>query len=166
MSVYFIRVGAAGPVKIGSSRFPQVRLAEFQPLHPEPLALLRTLPGALAEERAFHRHYAALHIRGEWFHYDASMLTTTQPPIEPRQKAAPRKKPRAHPFKIGTSGWRFTRSVERFLRRSGLSPRQLGIQALGDDKFVARLRDGQGITLTNVVRVEEFMADYEPPRVS
>ena len=64
--VYFI--GAeAGPIKIGVSCDPAKRLRTLQTGHPVPLMLLAVVPGGVGVERALHRKFADLRVRGEWF---------------------------------------------------------------------------------------------------
>lgn len=65
--VYFIQLGADGPIKIGYSVTPQKRLWGLQTSHPETLNLLATIPGPQSNEAALHRFYEREHLRGEWF---------------------------------------------------------------------------------------------------
>lgn len=66
--VYFLRpVGKSGPVKIGSSRQPIVRLEAFAAWSPEPLELVATVPGTLADEHGLHGYFAQHRSHGEWF---------------------------------------------------------------------------------------------------
>lgn len=65
--VYFIQVGAFGPVKIGTGCYPEKRLNELQVGHPEWLRLIGMIPGDAYVEREWHVWFAAHHIRGEWF---------------------------------------------------------------------------------------------------
>lgn len=55
----------------------------------------------------------------------------------------------------------FTRRVEGFLERTGMSERQFGIEAVSDHKFLNRLRSGAGITLTVIEKAERFIANTE-----
>ena len=73
--IYFIRAGENGPVKIGVSADPQRRLRYFQIGNHEPLNLIRTAEGGWRQERWLHRRFSALHLRGEWHHFDPEMLT-------------------------------------------------------------------------------------------
>ena len=74
MPVYLIRAGESGPAKIGHANNPENRMRDFQCGHYETLALLRTWPGAHAEEAAMHRAFSEYHIRGEWFRFCPAML--------------------------------------------------------------------------------------------
>lgn len=50
--------------------------------------------------------------------------------------------------------------IEAYLTRTGMTERRFGLDVMGDHKFLRRLRDGAGITLTNVERAERFMAQH------
>jgi len=66
--VYFIQAGDEnGPVKIGCSENPRMRLADLQTAHYEQLVLLGVLPGTLDLERELHRLAKDSFIRGEWY---------------------------------------------------------------------------------------------------
>lgn len=65
--VYFIRSGAAGPVKIGYARDPYTRFMNLRTASPDEVSYLGHLPGGIEEERAVHARFAHLRIRGEWF---------------------------------------------------------------------------------------------------
>lgn len=68
MTIYFIREGEDGPIKIGTtSGDPLERLAKLRTGNPRPLRLLATMPGGPAEERALHARFASLRLEGEWF---------------------------------------------------------------------------------------------------
>lgn len=74
MSVYLIRAGENGPVKIGHARNPERRMAGFQTGHYERLSLLRTWPGGQPEEAALHRAFSEYRLNGEWFRFCPAML--------------------------------------------------------------------------------------------
>lgn len=61
-------------------------------------------------------------------------------------------------------GWRsdIIAQIEVFLLRAGISERQFGMAAVGDSKFMPRLRKGSGVTLTTLERAERFMAEWRP----
>lgn len=95
MTVYIVRVGEDGPVKIGWTGGDVVRrIAEIQPGNPARLLILRTIEGARTEEAALHRHYAALRIEREWFHFDVSMLSIDPKAIPSRATATAPKRGR------------------------------------------------------------------------
>lgn len=74
MAVYLIRAGEHGPVKIGYSDEPEVRLGQLQISHWETLRIIRQFEGGPAEETALHDRFQELHIRGEWHHFSRAML--------------------------------------------------------------------------------------------
>lgn len=67
MFVYFIRVGADGPFKIGISKYPEARLRTLQTSHYEQLYLIGFFPGSTFDEQELHRKYEESRIRGEWY---------------------------------------------------------------------------------------------------
>lgn len=75
MTVYFIRAGKNGPVKIGHCAGDvERRLMELQVAHWETLRVIRKFEGGAAEEAALHLRFADLHLRGEWFSFSRAML--------------------------------------------------------------------------------------------
>lgn len=67
--VYFIRqVGVIGPVKIGASIYPRVRLEGLQVWSPVRLEIAAAIKGDFNLERRFHNAFLASHSHGEWFH--------------------------------------------------------------------------------------------------
>ena len=77
-SVYFI-ADEHGRVKIGNATNPEDRLRALQTGNPDQLQLLRVIAGDEATETWLHKHFDALHIKGEWFHYHDEMLTIVVP---------------------------------------------------------------------------------------
>lgn len=66
--VYFIRpVGAEGPVKIGFSANPRLRLSHLLHWSPVPLEIVATMPGSRELERRIHAKFRHLHSHKEWF---------------------------------------------------------------------------------------------------
>ena len=90
--VYFVRYGHDGPIKIGYSATPRVRLAEICSIQmPEPLIPMGAMPGSQADEVSLHRKFAALRLRGEWFRPAPELLeyiaqVTALPTPKPRPK--------------------------------------------------------------------------------
>jgi predicted ATP-dependent serine protease len=77
--IYFLRAGDA--VKIGYSDSPETairRLTGFQTANAENLELLAVVPGDRSREAWFHRQWAPLRIRGEWFQADPAMIKNIQ----------------------------------------------------------------------------------------
>src|SRR4051794_2261972 len=83
MPVYFIRVGDDGPVKIGCAEDVDHRVLTLQSGNHRDLNLFRVIDGGPSVERWLHDHFRHLHIRGEWFDFDASMVTVEPPGERP-----------------------------------------------------------------------------------
>lgn len=69
-TVYFIRFGESGPIKIGKTyKTPAHRLSMLQSGSPVPLHLMASIPAPAHgfTEEDLHRKFAHLWIRGEWF---------------------------------------------------------------------------------------------------
>ena len=66
--IYFIQSGGpTGPVKIGVTGDPQLRLKRLQTGSAEPLEMLGTVKGDEDMEKGYHARLAAHRVRGEWF---------------------------------------------------------------------------------------------------
>lgn len=66
--IYFIQASTGGPVKIGRSRTPKIRLQEIQKWHPSKLHIVAMFLGSDHMELDLHKALAAYRDRGEWFH--------------------------------------------------------------------------------------------------
>ncbi len=90
--IYFIqeRDEPTGPVKIGYSNKPKVRLSGIQTSNHRPLTILRQIAGSALAEAWLHKQFADLALRGEWFRFDARMLTIEPPCEEELLRAAAR----------------------------------------------------------------------------
>jgi hypothetical protein len=66
-SVYFIQRDENGPIKIGTARKPQSRLAILQTGSDAHLYLLHHIPGWKKTERALHLRFSRYRLTGEWF---------------------------------------------------------------------------------------------------
>lgn len=72
--VYFIRpVGMEGPVKIGCSEAPEVRLKALMFWSPFPLEIAATVQGDQGVERRFHGMFVNDHTHKEWFRPSARL---------------------------------------------------------------------------------------------
>lgn len=72
--VYFLRpVGAQGPVKIGQSRTPLIRLKTISSWSPVELELAAHTPGARDLEARLHAAFAKDRLHGEWFSASAAL---------------------------------------------------------------------------------------------
>lgn len=74
MAVYFVQVGARGPIKIGSARNVYYRFKDLQTANHQELRLLgAVVDWGVEEERALHARFAKHRVRGEWFRPDADL---------------------------------------------------------------------------------------------
>lgn len=93
--VYFIREGAAGSIKIGTTQgSPHGRLRSMQTGNSSDLVLLAAIPGDAGLEKRLHERFAALRIRGEWFQATSELLAFIEGvslahPIPPPGSASP-----------------------------------------------------------------------------
>lgn len=74
MYLYFIQAGEDGPIKIGITRNPEVRLANLQVSHFETLHVRAICAGGSELETELHAHFASGRLRGEWFKADTPGL--------------------------------------------------------------------------------------------
>lgn len=79
MSIYLIRCGESGPVKIGKADDIPARMRELQAGNPEILVLLREFVGGRQTEAWLHRHFRRLRVRAEWHAFDPEMLVVVPP---------------------------------------------------------------------------------------
>jgi hypothetical protein len=67
--IYFIGNRTDGTVKIGISNNPEKRFKTLQTGNADDLTILALIPGNEQTERALHRRFDHLHVRGEWFQW-------------------------------------------------------------------------------------------------
>lgn len=85
--VYFVQMGATGPIKIGTAVDMALRLSNLQVGNPEVLILIGTMSGGPIEERRLHDRFARHRIRGEWFRPATELIdfaATLRPGMPPR----------------------------------------------------------------------------------
>jgi len=70
--IYFIEAGDF--IKIGYSRSMEARLHKMATDVPGELKVLHVEPGTFKQEKIFHRHFAAIRGRGEWFRKTPELL--------------------------------------------------------------------------------------------
>ncbi len=73
--VYFIQMGEKGPIKIGQSANPELRLASLQTANPAALNLLWVYEGDEYTEQNIHGIFKKDRIRGEWFKPSEELTT-------------------------------------------------------------------------------------------
>jgi hypothetical protein len=71
--VYFIEAGDF--IKIGYTRSPVARGIKMSTDNPFGLRLLHIEDGTFKREKLYHRHFAAIRARGEWFHKTPELVT-------------------------------------------------------------------------------------------
>lgn len=62
---------------------------------------------------------------------------------------------------------KFTAAVEAYLKRTGMSGRRFGLEAMNDAAFIHRMRASGGAanyTMATVERVRAFMRDHPPAK--
>lgn len=69
--IYFIQAGDF--VKIGYATNIKVRIKGLETGSPVELVLLRQERGNMDDEARYHKQFADLHVRGEWFRYEGSL---------------------------------------------------------------------------------------------
>ena len=74
MSVYFLRAGKTGPIKIGYTKGFAPALPQMQRGNHEPLVILSVIDGDMSKEKEFHRRFAAWRLRGEWFRAENPLI--------------------------------------------------------------------------------------------
>jgi len=65
--IYFIQMGADGPIKIGNALRPDWRLTELQCGNPYPLKIIHQFEDHVWRERELHIRFADHRLEGEWF---------------------------------------------------------------------------------------------------
>lgn len=82
MTVYFVRDGLNGAVKIGHTRSFKKRLYQVSRMCSSEAIVLRTIPGHKHTEKWIYQRFLKSHIQGEWFSFDPDMLTVYPPKLE------------------------------------------------------------------------------------
>lgn len=72
--IYFVQHGVDGPIKIGLAASPKRRIASLQTACADHLQPLAICPGDAAKEREYHRLFAGLKLKGEWFRPGEAIL--------------------------------------------------------------------------------------------
>lgn len=73
--VYFMRpVGQIGPIKIGCSKLPELRLDTMTIWSPVQLEIVVSVPGTHPQETALHGMFRKHHLHGEWFGASKELL--------------------------------------------------------------------------------------------
>lgn len=83
--LYFVRMGDAGPIKIGRSKNVTKRIAVLQVGSPQWVEKVAVLPNEGWTERVWHRAFADHRTLGEWFEPDAALLKAIKLAAEGRR---------------------------------------------------------------------------------
>lgn len=153
MSVYFIRSGEDGPVKIGVTRNVAARVRNLQTGSAHKLIVIRTIEAGEIIERRAHAYFAKFRLHGEWFKYSSQMLQwmphwdlpIVVPPAAKILPAAPAHAPlskRALVKLWDETAQQFRIRVQRHLDKTGEAHATFGRRVLGDPSWVTRLLDG------------------------
>lgn len=87
MTIYYIRKGQEGPIKIGyTAGSAEKRMGQLQTGHHERLILIGTSPGELADEQSIHKELKDYNIDLEWFHSRPELLSLINEVIEGKHK--------------------------------------------------------------------------------
>lgn len=73
--VYFIQSPDGGPIKIGHTLHPLLRLKQIQAHSPVPVAIKAAMSGTPKLEKEYHARFKALRLHGEWFEPDAELIS-------------------------------------------------------------------------------------------
>jgi len=73
--VYIVKENGTDFVKIGVAINIENRIVGLQIGNPRELELIKSYKGGYAIETLIHKKYKDLHVRGEWFIFDESMLS-------------------------------------------------------------------------------------------
>lgn len=161
MSVYFIRIGKRGPIKIGYSKDPYARRRSLQTCNAGQVNLIAFVPGERAKEQSVQKRFRHLWIRGDWFRPGADLvkfmakLPSAPPAQEPRAvtELFSERLARAtsgdtltykSPLEVAGSFRRFVRVVVTALRRGVMVVREgcEHIKSDGHDLLAMILEDG------------------------
>jgi hypothetical protein len=83
MTIYYIRKGQEGPIKIGfTKRSAEKRMLQLQTGHHERLFLIGTSPGEFDDEQAIHKELKDYRLAGEWFEPKPELLSAIKDIVE------------------------------------------------------------------------------------
>ncbi|GGZ89923.1 hypothetical protein GCM10010371_57270 [Streptomyces subrutilus] len=143
MYVYVIGSMEPGPVKIGWSSHPAVRLKQLQTGYPHKLHLLYQHAGPRELEGVLHREFTGLRTHGEWFDFGAA-----DPVSQIEEAASAYTRERSRHIEIRTD-----RAVLRGLWKLRLS---LGARDILDQ--LAAMHDPDGVVEVTPDQLGEYLA--------
>jgi hypothetical protein len=102
VTIYFIRAGKDGPIKIGhTTRTPEIRLGQLQTGNPHKLHVLEEIHGDGATESKLHARFAEFRLDGEWFQPHEVLLSFIAGISAAKANIPARAKPVALPLLAG-----------------------------------------------------------------
>jgi hypothetical protein len=163
MPVYMIQgENRFGPIKIGHSHDPEIRLGQIQISHWEALRIIRRFEGGEMEEVMLHQRFSDLYMRGEWHSFSRAMLgdvglVEIDAPAVITYGRAPKAPSTRRPPSDMSHHNKLLSEVEAFLATRNIAETTFGKVAVNDGKFVSRLRGGSNMTLATIERVRGFI---------
>lgn len=152
MSIYFIQAGDAnGPIKIGIAKHPEGRRRELQVGSHVPLTIVRLIDGNREDERALHRLFESLWLRGEWFGFDPRMLTVMPAELRRVEGLSPRR----------TQEGQWLRGERK---RLGLTQKQLAMLMGIAIVYLSDVENGKRRLTENLI--ERLPAEFTPKRLA
>lgn len=137
--IYFIKAGEF--VKIGyCAADPKARRAQLQVGNPVDLRLIAIKEGDMAEEAVWHRRFAHLRVRGEWFKWHDDIRDWARPLLEDPNADLDVRNQYARALVAGREDERLDLFEKLFSNRSWSAERRAAFVARGRDReAVARL---------------------------
>lgn len=160
MYVYFAQRADTKLVKIGTTRFPEKRIAAIRcEVYPSTLSVLRVIDGSYEAEREMHRRFAPYSRGGEWFVFHPEMMTATMPPRD--DFGTDDDDPSSLDWIVSDT----LRRLERHARRSGLTEHKAGVAVCGSGTLFKRLRAGN-VTIRTLRTVSDWLDAAEAMRAA
>lgn len=126
--IYFVQIGAAGPIKIGTTNNLKMRLRVLQTRHTERLVIIAKIPGGFFVEKKIHSRLSQHRIGGEWFRPHADVIGIANSPFV-RALKEPRKSKNA-------------KMLQAYMRKHHLTARQFAKLVACHESTISRLLGG------------------------
>lgn len=154
-SIYFLRAGKDGPVKIGiTSGNYHARIGALQVGCPWQIVPLGSLPGTSHHEQWLHRRFASIRMAGEWFQPSPELLSAICEILAPGYSWPTSFT--VEPIPVASAQTLINR-IDLFLSITDMSAAEFGRGAVKDPNFISDLRAGRSPSLRLLDRVETFM---------
>jgi hypothetical protein len=152
MPIYLIQAGDDGPVKIGFAYDVSSRIRTIQNNHYEPLKLIACYEGEPRDERELHKKFNHLRVIKEWFKFDPAMLECGLVPYTPRE---------AETWHVDLLA-----SIDAYLKATNETQTSFGMRVANDPGLVADIRNGRGVGLKLLRRIEAALTTTERKQIS